>query len=178
MNLFKKIFIINLFSKIIILISFFIFLILGFLLINYQKFIFKTKEKSINLITLTIKERSCALEAKVCPDGSVVGRIPPDCNFAPCPSEKIEKNKQKICGGIAGIQCPEGYICNIEGKNYPDATGICIKKDQIDKVLKYQCPKTNYIDCQPKIGTIKSDCNPAYLDWVKKNCPDFQGIVY
>lgn len=28
---------------------------------------------------------ACTLEAKVCPDGSSVGRIAPDCEFAPCP---------------------------------------------------------------------------------------------
>ncbi|MBI4226479.1 hypothetical protein HY612_05195 [Candidatus Roizmanbacteria bacterium] len=28
---------------------------------------------------------SCTLEAKICPDGSSVGRVPPNCEFAPCP---------------------------------------------------------------------------------------------
>lgn len=32
--------------------------------------------------------------------------------------------KQDICGGIAGIQCPAGYICKLEG-TYPDASGKC-----------------------------------------------------
>lgn len=27
----------------------------------------------------------CTRDAKVCPDGSEVGRIPPDCEFAACP---------------------------------------------------------------------------------------------
>ncbi len=30
--------------------------------------------------------KACTMEAKICPDGSVVGRVPPDCEFAPCPS--------------------------------------------------------------------------------------------
>lgn len=30
---------------------------------------------------------ACTLEAKVCPDGSYVGRTGPDCAFAPCPGE-------------------------------------------------------------------------------------------
>lgn len=29
----------------------------------------------------------CTMDAKVCPDGSSVGRVPPDCAFAPCPGE-------------------------------------------------------------------------------------------
>lgn len=29
---------------------------------------------------------ACTLEAKACPDGSFVGRVGPNCEFAPCPS--------------------------------------------------------------------------------------------
>ena len=28
----------------------------------------------------------CTTEAKLCPDGSYVGRVPPSCEFAECPS--------------------------------------------------------------------------------------------
>ncbi len=28
---------------------------------------------------------ACTMDAKSCPDGSAVGRIPPRCEFAPCP---------------------------------------------------------------------------------------------
>src|SRR3989338_11620391 len=35
-------------------------------------------------------ERACTLEAKVCPDGSAVGRQGSNCEFAPCPGEKDE----------------------------------------------------------------------------------------
>lgn len=35
------------------------------------------------------EEVFCTMEAKECPDGSYVGRIPPNCEFAPCPSETI-----------------------------------------------------------------------------------------
>jgi len=29
----------------------------------------------------------CTMEAKICPDGSYVGRVAPNCEFAPCPNE-------------------------------------------------------------------------------------------
>ncbi len=29
----------------------------------------------------------CTADAKLCPDGSAVGRVPPDCAFAQCPGE-------------------------------------------------------------------------------------------
>jgi hypothetical protein len=28
---------------------------------------------------------ACTMDARQCPDGSFVGRIPPSCEFAPCP---------------------------------------------------------------------------------------------
>src|SRR3989338_10780006 len=31
----------------------------------------------------------CSKELKICPDGSSVGRIPPSCEFAECPTENI-----------------------------------------------------------------------------------------
>lgn len=30
---------------------------------------------------------ACTLDAKLCPDGSYVGRVPPECNFASCPQK-------------------------------------------------------------------------------------------
>ncbi len=32
----------------------------------------------------------CTAEAKVCPDGTAVGRVPPSCEFAPCPGDTPE----------------------------------------------------------------------------------------
>lgn len=32
---------------------------------------------------------ACTMEAKLCPDGSAVGRVGPNCEFAPCPGEKV-----------------------------------------------------------------------------------------
>lgn len=32
-----------------------------------------------------LSQKACTLEAKICPDGSSVGRTGPDCEFAPCP---------------------------------------------------------------------------------------------
>lgn len=32
----------------------------------------------------------------------------------------------QFCGGIAGVECPEGYFCEYDG-HYPDASGVCIR---------------------------------------------------
>ena len=34
------------------------------------------------------QQTACTLEAKICPDGSSVGRVAPNCDFALCPGEK------------------------------------------------------------------------------------------
>jgi hypothetical protein len=33
--------------------------------------------------------QACTMEAKICPDGSAVGRTGPNCEFAPCPPEAL-----------------------------------------------------------------------------------------
>lgn len=43
---------------------------------------------------------SCTQEAKFCPDGSYVGRIPPKCDFAPCPSTDSTSSPQASSGQI------------------------------------------------------------------------------
>lgn len=76
--------------------------------------------------------KACTFEARICPDGSSVGRSGPNCEFAPCPTV-IPK---KMCGGIAGVICPDGYTCS-KKSNYPDAAGTCIK------ILPIRRPTTN-----------------------------------
>jgi hypothetical protein len=34
----------------------------------------------------------------------------------------------QICGGIAGLTCPQGFECDLGGANHPDASGTCKKK--------------------------------------------------
>jgi len=36
------------------------------------------------------KQVACTMEAKLCPDGTAVGRSGPNCEFAPCPGETVE----------------------------------------------------------------------------------------
>ena len=49
---------------------------------------------------------ACTMEAKLCPDGSAVGRTGPNCEFAPCP--KVEKTESSGIQGkvLLGPICP------------------------------------------------------------------------
>lgn len=44
----------------------------------------------------------------------------------PAPSSQAQ-----FCGGIAGISCPAGFTCKLDG-NYPDAGGVCIPEAYSD----------------------------------------------
>jgi len=48
------------------------------------------------------------------------------------PQEPIQKEvkveQPKFCGGIAGLTCPEGYSCKLDG-DYPDAGGSCVLEE-------------------------------------------------
>ena len=59
---------------------------------------------------------ACAMDAKICPDGSAVGRTDPNCEFAPCPSvdktpNQNESLKQNYCtaGQRQGEMCIQLY---------------------------------------------------------------------
>lgn len=45
---------------------------------------------------------ACTLEAKVCPDGTAVGRVAPSCDFAPCPPPNVS-----LAGVVFAL--PGGY---------------------------------------------------------------------
>jgi len=51
--------------------------------------------------------KACTMEAKLCPDGSYVGRMGPDCAFAACPTSGVVAAKSGIKGTVLlGPTCP------------------------------------------------------------------------
>lgn len=46
---------------------------------------------------------ACTMDAKACPDGSYVGRIAPNCEFAPCPTAST--GKAVSCGITPSASC-------------------------------------------------------------------------
>lgn len=116
----------------------------------------------------------CTMEARICPDGTAVGRVGPNCEFEKCPSTD-DSATQTFCGGIAGKKCQSGYYCKYEG-TYPDAGGTCIK----DKTtIKFSCPKTEGVNCMPGPGSgNRIECTSDFLQWAQTNCPNFKGAAY
>jgi hypothetical protein len=66
---------------------------------------------------------ACSMEAKLCPDGSAVGRSGPKCEFAPCPPSNMPAPqpvptpaptpvpKDGACSGENDNSCGQGYRC-------------------------------------------------------------------
>jgi len=46
-----------------------------------------------------ISYKACTAEAKICPDGSAVGRVGPNCEFAPCPQTSVCKGNARCYNG-------------------------------------------------------------------------------
>jgi len=102
----------------------------------------------------------------------------------PNPDQVLDNSSEsgKFCGGIAGISCPEGYACKLDG-NYPDAGGVCVAKQ--DKILLKACPDEWIVDAMPGIGQpnpndppkeyfiyqgVRRELSEFDVDWVKSNC--------
>ncbi|MCX6708748.1 MAG: hypothetical protein NTW67_03850 [Candidatus Woesearchaeota archaeon] len=87
------------------------------------------------------KPVACTEEAKLCPDGSAVGRTGPNCEFAPCPVPKL---------GSADLhwQCEDGSW-SVSPENCFE--NKCISKDDC------QLLEVSFTPCSPyKIATPKS----------------------
>ena len=52
---------------------------------------------------------ACTMEAKLCPDGSAVGRSGPNCEFEACPTTTSDTISGKSCA--TANDCGTGYEC-------------------------------------------------------------------
>ena len=61
---------------------------------------------------------ACTMEAKQCPDGSYVGRVPPECEFAPCPETRTIRlyyyNYELDKDESGNIACSRGGLVSLE----------------------------------------------------------------
>lgn len=53
----------------------------------------------------------CTKEARACPDGTAVGRVPPSCQFAPCPTDRGWRSYSSPTFGFS-LQYPVGFTVN------------------------------------------------------------------
>lgn len=83
---------------------------------------------------------ACTMEAKICPDGSAVGRTGPNCEFEACPGEDMgsevitcspESKQNQMCTkeyapvcGLVEVQCVT-TPCNPVPQTFSNACGAC-----------------------------------------------------
>lgn len=94
---------------------------------------------------------ACTQEAKLCPDGSYVSRTGPNCEFAPCPTEKISS-------GITGTVMI-GPICPVQSINNPSCDDKPYQGKFIVKTFDGTAGK-NAIG--PEVARFSTDTNGKY----------------
>jgi hypothetical protein len=99
----------------------------------------------------------------------------------------------KSCGGIAGLACPSGYVCQLPANPIPDQLGTCRKADSAED----NCDNTGgqwrdddpnaqgeYCDCptfmqfQPTVGCVADDetaCDQTGGAW-RDDDPNADGL--
>jgi hypothetical protein len=92
-------------------------------------------------------------------------------------------NTEKMCGGIAGIKCPEGYTCMLDGR-HPDASGVCVKEEDTDICPVYTppyCPNGTIVGELDERGCKKPICRETpvsdhfrYAKWTCTNGEEFR----
>lgn len=82
------------------------------------------------------KPIACTADAKLCPDGSAVGRTGPDCSFAPCPTETVPP--PTVCS-------PESKLADVCTMEYAPVCGL----------VEVQCVTT---PCPPIPETFGNAC--------------------
>lgn len=60
-------------------------------------------------------QRACTMEAKLCPDGSAVGRSGPNCEFAACPA--ASNGTEPVYCTMDAKMCPDGSYVGRTGPN-------------------------------------------------------------
>ena len=115
--------------------------------------------------------KACTEEAKICPDGSAVGRTGPDCEFAPCPGT----------GGV-GMANPASVFCEEQGGTLEIRTdaesegqiGICILPYGIEceewAYFRGECPEKHVCTEAEKAAEM---CTLEYMP----TCGD-NGVTY
>lgn len=65
---------------------------------------------------------ACTMDAKMCPDGSYVGRSGPKCEFAACPDVVVEEPKETPT--IPRPMPMEPVMCTADAKECPDGSYV------------------------------------------------------
>lgn len=138
---------------------------------------------------------ACTMDAKICSDGTAVGRSGPNCDFAPCPGDALcEGDDCQINAPCVGANCSDGNpdepvsspVKNEPAINPAQPTtfncapdqrvgDMCIEiYDPVCATIPVQCVKT---PCDPIRQTFSNAChaclNTAVISYTLGECLEF-----
>jgi hypothetical protein len=93
---------------------------IGFLVWFRSKIIDPPTFQDPTLPSRLIEPKMCTMEAKLCPDGSTVSRVAPNCEFAECPSQIQPSNSKRDCENLK-----KEIIDVVSQYNYCEADNQC-----------------------------------------------------
>lgn len=137
----------NTLPKVILTISFFLFVLIAFIAIaSYQK-----SQKAFPpapLISPTPEPVSCTIEARICPDGSYVGRQGPKCEFQPCPTRNPLSSPTPTSNTCGGWDISGEIICSCSGT----LTKPTCTPGEMCNLIEYTCDGTCTNCCYKGMG--------------------------
>lgn len=124
---------------------------------------------------------ACTLEAKLCPDGSAVGRTGPNCEFAACPEVSDGDDNQGILpykSGVRGV-VTRGPMCPVVREGDDSCADALYKTDvyiyrvgsneifatmqsNIDGTFQFNVPPGDYT-INAKNEGISKTCKPVFI---------------
>ena len=138
----------------------------------------------------TVVSNACTADAKVCPDGTAVGRTGPNCSFAPCAPPNVELASSSIAyvlpSGFSTIPAPDGdTIASYgapTGASTTDMNEIIIR----DYPLPAGAPATEVIDATALGDASGAPISPAAFSsvtigsyhYTTASLGRFEGVVH
>ncbi|MCI0503359.1 hypothetical protein L0Y65_01455 [Candidatus Micrarchaeota archaeon] len=113
---------------------------------------------------------ACTEEAKICPDGSAVGRIGPDCEFAPCPQIVGNDSDAHGCKPSAGYSwCEAKQKCL---RPFEEACEGGLTESDVRQIAQAACGATGNLSDEMTynpnsktywigLDAVKPGCSPA-----------------
>ena len=121
--------------------------------------------------------QGCTEEAKLCPDGSSVGRVPPFCEFEPCPDVEGCTKDAKSCpdGTVVGRIPPDCEFAPCPGES--EEKHFCKPEDRkADMCITLEDPVCGWNDPE-KIVCIRYPCAQTYSNSCEA-CKDENVLYY